>query len=100
MGLAEFRAESCYQPRSKPTTPPVDDTDTHQLPQPLPRRRHRQLAVLHTLYAHERICDFSDFRSLPLNHQHFKTMIMVKMDMHTGHDVALKVVLDMSQFSG
>jgi hypothetical protein len=27
-------------------------------------------------------------------------MVVVEMDMHTGHDVAWKVVLDMGQFPG
>src|SRR4029077_15654407 len=99
MALAQFRLESCDQPRTKPTTPPVDDTHTHRLHQSLTGRRHRELAMLHTLDRYQRIRHIPDLSPSAFHHQDLKTMVMVEMDMHTGHNVALKVVLDMRQFS-
>ncbi len=55
--------------------------------------------MLHTLDRYQRIRHLPDLSPFAFHHQNLKTMVMVEMDMHTGHDVALKVVLDMSQLS-
>jgi len=56
--------------------------------------------MFHALDAHEGICHFSDFRPLPLCHQHFKTVVMVEMHVHPRHNMALKIVLNVGQFPG
>ena len=56
--------------------------------------------MLHALDRHQSVRHLPDLRSFAFHHQDLKAMVMVKMDMHTGHNVALKVVLNMGQFSG
>ena len=68
--------------------------------QPLSRRRHGQLAVFHPLHAHECIRNLSDLSPFPFDHQDLQAMVMIQMYMHPGHNMALKVMLDMREFSG
>src|SRR5215470_1520690 len=65
-----------------------------------PRRRHREFAMLDALDADQGIGDFSDFGALPLHDQDFQTVIVIQMNMHARHDVALEVVLDVGKLPG
>ncbi len=64
------------------------------------RCRHRQLPVLHALDRYQRVGHLLDIRSLAFYHQHFKTMIVVEMDMHSGQNLPRVGMLNVRQLPG
>ena len=57
-------------------------------------------AVLDAFDAEQRVGDFADGGALAPRHEHLKAMVMVQVHMHPGHDVALKLMLNVGQLSG
>lgn len=53
--------------------------------------------MFHALHADQRVGDLPNLRGISLHDQHFKTVIVVEMHVHAGHDVPLEVVLDMRE---
>ena len=53
--------------------------------------------MLDAFHADQGVGDFLDHRSLAPNHEHLQAMVVVQMEVHARHNVAMEVVLDMGQ---
>ena len=74
------------------------------------KHRHRRLwagcrsssssvAVLDAFDLEQRVGDLRMAAPRP-RHEHLKAMVMVQVHMHPGHDVPLKIMLNMDELSG